>query len=103
MLYLHPDPLMTSADVSLIRIIPSPFGDYRLDVQLTGGTPDRLAPFFRGHMGQRVAFLVDGRVVSTEVISDRLLRGRIIIANNFSKSDAKAIAVAIRPAGILPP
>ena len=93
--YLHPEPLITSADTSLIRVLVSPFGDYRVVVQLKLGVPDRLAPILRPHRGGTLAFLVDGRLVSTQPIADSSFRGRLTIANNFSKEDAEAIARAI--------
>jgi len=43
--YPHAEPLVTSADTSMTRVLPSPFGDYRVVVQLKDGVPDRLAPY----------------------------------------------------------
>lgn len=93
--YLHPEPLITSADTSLSRVLASPFGDYRVVVQLKDGVPDRLAPILREHQGGMLAISVDGRLVSTQPIDDSSFRGRLTIANNFSKEDAEAIARAI--------
>ncbi|MGK9165959.1 hypothetical protein KXR53_06660 [Inquilinus limosus] len=92
--YLQPDSLITSADTSLVRILPSPFGDYRIVVQLKEGVPDRLAPILRAHRGGTLAIIVDGRLVSTQPI-DGSLGGRLTIANKFSKAKAEAIAKAI--------
>ncbi|MFE0752705.1 hypothetical protein ACFW16_02040 [Inquilinus sp. NPDC058860] len=94
-IYLHPEPLVTSTDTSLSRVLVSPSGGYQVVVQLRNGVPDRIAPVLRDHRGGVLAFLVDGRLVSTQTIGDSSFRGRLTVADTSSKEDADAIAEAI--------
>jgi protein-export membrane protein SecD len=54
-----------------------------------------------GHIGERLAIVLDGRVKSAPVIRTKIDDGRAIIEGNFSLQEAKDLAIVLR-AGALP-
>ena len=67
-IYLHPTPLATWEDVSLVKIVNE--GNGRLGVAMTfeSAAASRLASATAAHLGKPLAILLDGRVVSVVTV-----------------------------------
>jgi hypothetical protein len=65
--------------------------------RLTPNGARRFAALTNDHIGQRVAILVNGRVLSAPLIKQTVSGGAGEISGHFSPAEAKALAVAIAP------
>lgn len=54
-----------------------------------------LALFTRQHVGERIAFIVDGRIVSMPHIAAEITGGRALIQGNFSEAQARELVAAL--------
>jgi preprotein translocase subunit SecD len=66
-------------------------------LRLTEDGALRLARLSRDHIGERVAFVLDGEVVADPRIAAEIRGGRALIHGNFSVEEARAVAAGLTP------
>jgi preprotein translocase subunit SecD len=90
-IYLCPEVALDARDVA--RAWPeTQGGDPVVGIYLTEDGALALARLTTEHVGERIAFLLDGEVVSTPRIMAAITGGRALIAGNFNQDEAREIA-----------
>ena len=67
-IYLHPTPLATWEDVSLVKIVNEGNGQLGVAMTFESAAASRLASATAAHLGKPLAILLDGRVVSVVTV-----------------------------------
>jgi preprotein translocase subunit SecD len=86
-------PLVTSADITGASASLTE-GQWVLNLAVTDEAAKRVQDFSTRHVGQTVAFLIDGKVHSTPIIRDRIT-GKGFLIGRFEQADAERLATAI--------
>jgi preprotein translocase subunit SecD len=89
--YLAPDAVIANADIERAWYEPMQ-GKHGVGILLTEDAGLRLARFSSRHIGERMAIVVDGRVVSTPRIMAEISGGRALVHGGFDEAEARAIA-----------
>ena len=99
-LALDPTPLMTSADLESARMAEQ-FGQPALLLSMTADGAERLATVTEAHLGDQLAIVVDGVILSAPRVQSPILGGQAQITGVGSDDDLLAL-VAILTGGALP-
>jgi preprotein translocase subunit SecD len=67
-------------------------GEHAVGILLTEAAGLRLARFTKRHIGEKVAILIDGRVVAAPRIMAEIPGGRALVHGRFSEAEARTIA-----------
>jgi preprotein translocase subunit SecD len=94
--YCAPAPVITGADVSDVRVQQDAQGRSQVLVTFTPAGRTRLAEFTRNHLKERLAIVVDGRVLLAPVIENEIAHGAVLITGAFTAQEFERIAKAIR-------
>jgi len=90
-IYMRPESIVTSADVTRAQVVGAGGGRYSVGVAFTAAASNRLAESTKIHMGRPVAILLNGRVIAAPVVRS-LIRDSAVITGDFSKAEADRIA-----------
>ncbi|MBN2318178.1 MAG: hypothetical protein JXR49_03840 [Acidobacteria bacterium] len=92
--WISPESALTNADIA--RAWPQPDADgFNVGFQLTEEGSLKLARLTKTHIGENVAVILDGRVMSAPKIMDEIRGGRAIISGNFTEEEAELVAEGI--------
>ncbi|UCF80218.1 MAG: protein translocase subunit SecD [Acidobacteriota bacterium] len=92
--------ILTGRDLMNARPARDELGLPSVSFTLNPDAADRIRPFSQANIGERLAIILDGKVISAPVIRERL-SGSNVIEGNFSQEDAQDLAIQLR-AGALP-
>jgi len=90
-IYMRPESIVTSADVTRAQVVGAGGGRYSVGVAFTAAASNRLAESTKIHMGRPVAILLNGRVIAAPVVRS-MIRDSAVITGDFSKAEADRIA-----------
>jgi len=88
--YLHPEPFLTGNDVQLAATELKEEGAQVLVVFHPAGSRT-FATVTTEHVGDRVAMVVHGRLVSAPIVRAPITEGRAIIDGGFSEQEAQTL------------
>jgi len=91
--------IMTGADLQA-AVAQTEFGNWFISFELTPNGAAIFGPFTQSHIGQPLALVLDGVVLSAPVIEARLDTGGVI-QGTFTEQEAKQLALQLR-SGALP-
>lgn len=74
--------------------LASDFGGYMVEVTLTDASAQALGDFTIAHIGQPLAIVLDGIVLSVPVVQSRI-ESPVIISGNFSEDEAQTLALQL--------
>jgi preprotein translocase subunit SecD len=94
-LYLHDEVLIDNADICSAEAITWQ-GRQVIDLRFTETGKEKLALLTGEHLKERIAMVVDGRLLSAPMINAPILEGRTLIDGAFTKEEARRIAAGIR-------
>ncbi len=95
-LYLTPQTVLDSSSVELADTEIDPAsGMIFIGVKLRPGAHEYFRNFTQKHIGERIAFIVDGKVIAAPVISEAIPNGLISIYGNFTLFEAKELTEKI--------
>ena len=86
--------ILTNQDVAAAEVIEDGFGGYAVQVDLTSKAAEVLGTFTENHVGDRLAIVIDGVILSAPVIQTRI-ESTAVISGNFTKDQAQAIAIQV--------
>ena len=89
--YLSPNVELSNADVAKAWYDPAG-GEHRVGLLLTEEGAVKLAKLMKRHIGERLALIVDGRILSAPVIAAEITGGRALIQGNLTEKEARAVA-----------
>ena len=92
--WISPEVALTNADIA--RAWPQADADgFSIGFMLTEEGSLKLARLTKSHIGENVAIMIDGRVMSAPKIMAEITGGRAIINGNFTEEEAGALAKGI--------
>lgn len=91
--YLHPEVLISAADIaSADQKVEPLWGQPVVSLELTPAGLDQLARITTGHVGQALAIVVNGSLLTAPIIREPILAGRLQISGLDSLEEAKDLA-----------
>ncbi len=93
--------VLSGADITDAYAVLDTTGIWQIGVSLTDDAATRFATYTRQHIGEPLAILLNGEVVSAPVIQSEISGGELVIQGNFTEDDAETLAAQLR-AGTLP-
>lgn len=93
--------ILTGADIVDAYIAQGASGSYQAGITLAPEAAARFAAYTAAHIGQPLAIVLDGRVVSTPVIQSEITGGELVIEGNFSLAETQALVFQLH-SGALP-
>ncbi len=89
--YLHPDAIVTNADIASSRVVPGRTpGHFSIDVQLTPSGGQKMHDATAMHVGKPVAILLDGDVVMAPTVRSAI-GGSAMITGDYTRAQAERI------------
>ena len=93
-IWISPEATLTNADVA--QASPDRMDDkFCVGLMLTEEGALKLARLSKAHIGEFVALMIDGRVMSVPRIMAEIIGGRAVLPGNFTEEEAGAIAKGI--------
>lgn len=93
--------VLTGADITDAYLTQSSSESFQAAITLTDEAVVRFAAFTAAHIGQPLAIVLDGRVISTPVIQAEISGGQVLIEGAFSRAEGEALVIQLQ-AGALP-
>jgi preprotein translocase subunit SecD len=93
-IWLSPEAALTNADIARAWAQPGADG-FNVGFLLTEDGALKMARLTKSHIGEYVAVVLDGRVVTAPEIMDEITGGRAVISGNFTEEEAGAVAKGI--------
>jgi SecD-like export protein len=96
--YLHPEVVVTNADIAFSSVIPgnTPSEQFWIDVRLNAAGAAKMRQATMNHLGRPVAILIDGEVVSLPTVKSPIGAGAVI-SGDFTRAEAERIAQGMNP------
>lgn len=91
LLYLHPEVVVGNDDIAQVWVVDNGSPQFSVGVQLLPGGAERMRQATAGHVGRRVAILIDGTVVMAPVVRSPI-GDAAMISGQFSREEATRIA-----------
>ncbi len=90
--------VLTGAALEPARILvrQDQVGKFVIEFALKPDAKDLFAEYTSTHIGQVLAIVLDGRVISTPVIQSAITDGAGVITGNFTEESANALAIQLR-------
>ena len=88
------DPVLTARDVAAAERVAGADGSPAVLVRLNGPAAARFAVATGAAIGQPMAILLDGEIVSAPVVRERIAGGQLMITGGFSNERAEALKAA---------
>ena len=93
--YLHPDVVVTNADIARSRVVPGPTpSQFWIDVQFNTAGAQKMRQATTNHIGKPVAILIDGDVVTAPTVKSPI-GAAAVISGDYTRADAEKIAGGI--------
>jgi preprotein translocase subunit SecD len=90
-------PIITGSDLQDVRAKPAMFEDrYQLAIKLNPKASEKLREWTKANVGNYLAIVLDGVVVSVSVVRDELKSRDVIIDLNITKEEAENLSVRLR-------
>jgi preprotein translocase subunit SecD len=93
-LWLSPEVVVSDSDVEQSSVAPQE-QEFSILLRLGKRGAKRFDEFAEAHLGDRIAILVRGKVVSAPVVREKKFGGTIQITGSFSKEEALALMSAL--------
>lgn len=93
-IYVSPDPEFNERDVATARAFHGEAGSF-VEVTFRPDAARRLARVTGENIGQQLAIVVDGKLISAPVIRDPIDGGRAYISGQFTQQQAEELAQSL--------
>jgi hypothetical protein len=91
LVYLHPEMVVGNDDIAQVWVVDDGSPRFSVGVQFFPGGAERMRQATAGHVGRRVAILIDGTVVMAPVVRSPI-GDAAVISGQFSREEATRIA-----------
>ncbi len=88
--------VMTGKELNTVAVQLSNAGSYEIAFTLKPTGSKQFADYTSSHVGQYLAIVLDGKVLSAPVIKNAITDGQGVIQGGFTSDTANALAVALR-------
>lgn len=87
-------PIITESDFQNVRAQPARFGgEYQLAIKLNSKASEKLREWTKANVGNYLAIVIDGVVISVAVVMDEISNRDVIIDGDFTKEEAEKLSV----------
>jgi hypothetical protein len=90
--------LLDQSDLQSAKLINGFQGDLQIEIKFTSAGREKFAKVTREHLHQRLAIIVEGRLLSAPNIQSEITSGTGQITGSFSEAEAEALAAKINGA-----
>ena len=90
--YMEPQPALTEAHLRKIAVWRGQHDDSTLALMFTEDGTAQLARVTAANVGKRLAFVIDGRVVTAPVLRTQITEGEAVIESGFTEEEATQLA-----------
>ena len=97
-LQLQKTVLLDQSALKSAKVVKDALGLPQIDIRFTDAGRKRFAEITRQHLHERLAMVIDGKLLSAPVIQSEIPSGEAIITGNFSEAEANALAAKINAA-----
>jgi len=88
--------VMTGDVLASATAVPNEFGQWRISFTLTSAGSGQFADYTSSHVGQTLAIVLDGRVLSAPTINQAIIGGSGEISGQFTQEEAESLAIQMR-------
>ena len=92
--YVGTEPIVTESDVVAAECKDDRFGRHTVVIDLSDDGAQRLLDFTKNHIGQHLAILVDGGLMSAPMVNSAVSH-TAVITGDFTRERAEEIAAAL--------
>ncbi|MEQ1759281.1 MAG: TonB family protein [Vicinamibacterales bacterium] len=92
--YLHPEVLAGSSDVTSARVVPAENGRFSVETTFNSAASARLTAATRGHIGRPLAVIVDGRLVAAPIVRSAV-GSTALLTGAFTQRQAESIVAGL--------
>lgn len=96
----YPDQVFTTAMTGDVlanaAAVPDEFGQWRINFTLTSEGSSQFGAYTSSHVGQPMAIVLDGRVLSAPTINQAITGGSGEISGQFTQAEAESLAIQMR-------
>jgi preprotein translocase subunit SecD len=78
-----------------VAVRPNGFRDWHVDFELTADATERFAVATTAAVGEQLALIIDGQVVSAPVVEEPIWHGSVAITGGYDEEEAKALAAQL--------
>jgi beta-lactamase regulating signal transducer with metallopeptidase domain len=96
--YVQKPVLLDQTALQSAKLIKGPQGDQQIEITFTSAGRKQFAEVTREHLHQRLAIIVEGKLLEAPVIQSEISGGKCQITGSFSEAEAKALAAEINAA-----
>lgn len=93
--YVADVPVLTGADVSTATVEPDENGRSRILIQFVQAAQEKLAQATHDHLKERLAIVVEGKVLMAPRVEDEISHGAMILTGDFTAEEFERIAKVI--------
>jgi preprotein translocase subunit SecD len=93
--YVGKSVLLDQTALQSAKLITGPQGDRQIEITFTAAGRKQFAKITREHLHQRLAIVIDGKLMEAPVIQSEITAGTCQIVGSFSDAEAKALAARI--------
>jgi preprotein translocase subunit SecD len=94
LIYLHPEIVVNNDDIVRSSVVENSAGEFGVSVELSPSGTERIRQATASHVGQPVAVMVDGKVVTAPVLRSPI-GSSALISGSYTRAEADAIAEGI--------
>ena len=91
-LWVERDVVAADDNLLVARAITDATGHPALSLRFDAGAAQRIAAFTRAHVGERLAVVVDGRVLTAPVIRSEITGGSLMVEGRFTAEEVGSLA-----------
>jgi preprotein translocase subunit SecD len=88
--------ILTGADLQSVTVTNDNLGKYQIAIVFKDSGKQIFADYTTNHVGDFIAFVLDGKVISTPRVSTAITGGQGVISGNFTYESATSLAVQLR-------
>jgi preprotein translocase subunit SecD len=81
--------------VRAVAVRPDGIGEWHVDFKLTPDATKRFAVATTAAVGEQLALIIDGQVVSAPVVEEPIWHGSVAITGGYDEEEAKALAAEL--------
>jgi len=90
--------LLDQTTLQSAKLIAGPQGDRQIEITFTDAGQKQFAEVTREYLHQRLAIIIDGKLMEAPVVQSEISGGKCQIVGSFSEAEAKALAAEINAA-----
>lgn len=93
--YLHPDPIVTNADIAHSRVVGDERSGFGVSVEFNAAGAEKMRRATADHIGRPLAILIDGEVIMAPTLRSAISTSALL-TGDYTRAEAERIVNGIR-------